>query len=309
MQVLVTRPAVFEIPKNIKRILLVNRSKGNAWSIIDGVLTGELPGQDKIQSEECMSGLQQTMNSNKNIEITRHTIRLSSDRGSSTSFGNPMEWNAVADLAKQYNADAILVLEYFDTDFTIRDVIGYSISSVFVRGTAKAKAGFRLYDPTKKTILYERTFSYTNTYTESAPNRLLALAKLIKGTDALNEVSFSTGRSFARRLIIYSIWEDRVMFKGKNQIGVGCRYALTNNWEKGVETWLNAYKIEPKEKEKGKIAYNLALGYEVLGKLEDAKNWITTAYVEHQNKKAASYSQIINRRIENEGTLEQQLKK
>ena len=312
MQVLVTRPAVFELPKDAKRIVLVNRSKGNALTILEGILTGEIPGTDKVQSEQCMSGLQQTLNLNKNVEITRHNVRLSSERGSSTSFGNPLDWNSVTSLAKQYNADLILVLEYFDTDYVVRDVIGNSATTnIYVRGTATAKAGFRLYDPKKSTILYERTFSSSRNYTEFDQNRLLALAKLIKGTDAVNEVSFSTGQNFAKRLIKYDIWEDRLMIKGKNgsESSKAERYVLTNNWEKGVETWLNAYKNSNSEEEKGNIAYNLTLGYEVLGNLQNAKKWITTSFVEHQNRMAESYSQIINKRIEKEGILENQAKK
>ena len=309
MQVLVTKPAIFEIPKDTKKILLVNRSKGNAISILEGILTGEIPGTDIVYSEQCMSALQQTLLLNKNVEYTRHNERLSSERGSSPGFGNPLDWNTLSSLANQYNADLVLVLEYFDTDYFVRDVIGNSVTTnVYVRGTATARAGFRLYNPIKSTILYEKSFSSTTSHTEFALSRLLALAKLIKGTDALNEVSFLTGQNFAKRLVSYNIWEDRIMFKGKSnsQIAKGSRYVLSNEWQMGVNTWLDGYKSSKTEKEKGKIAYNLALGYEVLGDLQESKKWITTSYVEHQNTKAESYSQIINKRIENEEILELQ---
>ena len=312
MQVLVTRPAVFELPKDTKRIVLVNRSKGNALTILEGVLTGEIPGTDKVQSEQCMSGLQHTLNLNKNIEFTRHTVRLSSDRGSSTGFGNPLDWNTVNTLSKQYDADLLLVLEYFDTDYFVRDLVGSNATSnVYVRGTASAKAGFRLYDPIKSSILYEKTFSSSKNYTEFALTRLLALAKLTKGTEAVNDVSFTIGQNFAKRLIKYDVWEDRTMIKGKSgsESAKAERFVLTNNWEKGVENWLNAYKNTSSETEKGNIAYNLALGYEVLGDLQAAKKWITTSFVEHQNKKAESYSRTISNRIETEGILENQSKR
>ncbi len=310
MQVKVTKPAIFELPKNVKRILLVDRSKGNTLSFIEGVLTGELPGTDKIQSQQCISGLQETLNLNRELEITRHPVRLSSDRGNSTGFGNPLDWNLITQLSQQYNADALLVLEFFDTDFSVKD--GYNQGqNFFSAGTAKAKAGFRLYDPQKQTILYERSFTSYKYYRENSTTKLAAIAKLIKGSDALNEVSKTTGQNFAKRLIIYNVWEDRVMFKIKNNTEAkrAERLVLSQNWQAGIDSWLGAFKNTNSSEEKGKIAYNLALGYEVLGDLNEAKKWITTSYVDYQTHKSLGYSQILDKRIENEGILEGQVKR
>ncbi len=305
MQVLVTRPAVMQLPTEMKRLLIVDRSRGNASTILEGILTGELPGRDGEQSSQCLSGLQQTLNTYPGLAVARHTERLSSARGNSAGFGTPMDWTEIGALAVRYQADALLVLEYFDTDFSVRDAIGFnSLPDVFVRGTARASSGFRLYDPVNRAILYEKGFANTKFYQEHAPNRALAVAKLIKGADALNEASFVTGRNFGWRLVDHSVWEDRLMFKGKGNAARGERFALANEWQRSIDTWLNAYKNADDDKEKGKIAYNLALGYEVLGDLQEAKKWIVAAYIEHENRKAFDYSAIINRRIENEGILE-----
>lgn len=306
MQVLVTKPPLFELPTDVKKILLVNRSKGNAVTVLEGVLTGELPGTDKNLSEQCLSAVFQTLMLNKSLSIMRHDKILSSSKGSSSSFGGSLEWGKVEDLATQYNADAILMLEFFDSDYFVRDVIGYnSLPGVIVRGNASATAGFRLYYPKKQSILYEKEFRSSQFYQENSTTKLLALAKLIKGSDALQDVSFRTGQRFARRITKYNIWEDRLMYKGKKNTEMqrGERLVIANNWQQGVDSWLKAYTASTNTTEKGKIAYNLALGYEVLGNLEEAKKWITTAYVDGGDKKALNYSTIINQRIENEGVL------
>lgn len=309
MQVLVTRPALFEIPSEISNILLINRSKGNANTIIEGIITGELPGRDQQLAERCMSGLMQTLMLNKTLSISRLEESLPSSRGASTGFGSTLPWEIVQEYANRYNADAVLVLEYFDSDFSTREVPELRrTDAVYMRGTAKADAGFRLYYPAEKSILYERSFDYWEDFTEFAATRELALAKLIKGPDALSRISFNTGQSFARRITPYRIWEDRLMFKGKKNEAMekAERNVIANNWQEGVDMWLNAYKNATEDETKGRIAYNLALGYEVLGNFEEAKRWISTSFVEHANKKAQAYAAIINRRIEQEAILERQ---
>lgn len=310
MQVLVTRPALFEIPDNIKNIVIVNRSKGGVSTVLEGVLTGEVPGREQILAERSLSGLMQTLMLNKKLNISRYEMTLNADRGLSSGFGNALPWELVQEIANQYNADAVLALEFFDTDFSIRDASDLNRTGNFfyIRGFANASAGFRLYYPIEKSVLYERNFSYSDNYTEFAPTRALAIAKLIKGTDALNNLSYDTGQSFARRLTAYKIWEDRLMYKGKKNAKMtkGERNVLTNNWQEGVNSWLIAYQDTNDSETKGKIAYNLALGYEVLGELQEAKKWITVSYVDHGDKKAQDYAQTINSRIENESILQQQ---
>jgi hypothetical protein len=309
MQVLVKKPANFVIPQSIKKIALINRSKGNAWSVIDGILTGEMPHQDKHQSEACMNGVQQILFNNSTFSLARHPMRLDADRGSSTGFGNTMNWSMADSLAQIYSADALLVLEYFDTDFSVRDITDYSRSSeIYIRGTAKARAGFRLYDIKARTVIYEKNFSFFQTYSQHAVTKAEAVARLIRGSDALEDASFSTGRKFAQQLVIYNTWENRLLCKGNDENNKGCRFAVAGDWKKAIEVWLQAYQSADSEKEKGIISYNLGLGYEVEGTLNEAKKWITVSYAEHSFKKAAAYSTIINNRIQSEQVLDEQLK-
>ncbi len=309
MQVLVKKPANFVIPKDIKKITLINKSKGNAWSVIDGILTGEMPHQDKHQSESCINGMQQILFNNSTINFSRHPMRLDAERGSSTGFGNPMSWSMADSLAEIYSADALLVLEYFDTDFSVRDITDYSKNSeIYIRGTAKARAGFRFYDIKARAVIYEKNYSFFQTYSQHAVTKAEAIARLIRGSDALEDVSYSTGRKFAQQLVIHNTWENRWLCKGNDENNKGCRFAVAGDWKKAIDIWLQAYQNTDSEKEKGKISYNLGLGYEVEGALNDAKKWITVSYAEHNFKKAAAYATIINKRIESEQLLDEQLK-
>ena len=60
-------------------------------------------------------------------------------------------------------------------------------------------------------------------------------------------------------------------------------------------------------KQAGRLVYNIAVAYEVLGDLNNAKDWATKAYIEYGEKMANEYIQILNARIMNERIIDQQI--
>ena len=70
---------------------------------------------------------------------------------------------------------------------------------------------------------------------------------------------------------------------------------------------LNYKKSNPKSKIKARAAYNVALAYEVLNDLQNAKAWVQKSYVEGGKSEALEYSNILEKRIREFGILENQL--
>ncbi len=90
MQVNVPKPTIVKLPSDVKRIVLVDKTEGNFSTAVEGVLTGEMIGIDKILSQECISGLTNPFLKNSSIQITRYPERLKSENKTSTGFGNVM---------------------------------------------------------------------------------------------------------------------------------------------------------------------------------------------------------------------------
>jgi hypothetical protein len=308
MQVYVPKPTIVKLPSDVRRIVIVDKTQGNFLTAIEGVLTGEMLGIDKILSQQCISGLTNPFLNNSDIQITRHPERLKSENMTSTNFGTVMSWNQVKEIANQNNAEAVLVLEYFDSDFTIRDVTSpNNVGVILFQGFAKAKVGIRIYLPKSESLFYENSFTFSKTYGETAASRQLLLGKLLVGTDALKYVSYELGNFIGQRFVTYKTWEDRVLMKSKTDATKRAeRQILSQDYANAIATLQDAYKTEQNPSNKADIAHNLGYCFEIEGDLELSKKWLTESFILSGNRKTQNYLDIINNRIREAKILENQ---
>lgn len=311
MQVNVPKPTLVQFPSYIKRIVIVDKTQGNFFTAIEGVLTGERIGIDKILVQECISGLTNPFLKNSDIQITRHSERLKSENMTSTGFGTVMPWSQVEQIADIHNADALLVLEYFDSDFAIRDIATpNNIGTILFQGFAKAKVGIRIYLPKTQSLFYENSFSYSNSYGETAVNKQMLLSKLLLGTNAMKFVSYELGNFAAKRFVTYRTWEDRVIMKGKSDATIRAeRQIVAQDYDNAILVLESEYKKEINAEMKASISHNMGYCYEVKGDLELSKKWLTESYTFSGNSKTQGYLDIINRRIIEQKQLENENKR
>ncbi|TSJ48127.1 DUF6340 family protein [Fluviicola chungangensis] len=318
MRIEVQRPATISINPQIKSLALLNHSIPGKAGLLEGTLTLETPKQDKELSNECIRGIDELLRTSSRFQIMRCDSSMLASKATSVDFGSPMTWEQADSICKQYGTDAVLSLEFFDTDFsvinsaataatTVQNVLNGNGAEVEITGKATARAGFRLYYPADKTILYEDRYKQDRTWIQRSSNPVEALARLIKRNDALVNVSYFTGQSFAHDLVPLYFWEQRMMYVGKKgRMKIGARQALTRDWEGALNTWKEEYDSNPKSKIKARAAYNIALAYEVLNDLQNAKLWVQKSYVEGGKDEALYYSNILEKRIRDFGILENQ---
>ena len=312
------RPALITIPYAVKSIGILNRSIPSGKVSIESAITLEKPAQDKELSENCLRGLTDLLNTSNRFKVKRCDSTLFASDPKSLSFGQTLAWNIVDSLCLKYEVDALMVLEYFDTDFSvlnpgataanaIGNVLNGNQASVQVTGTAKSFCGYRVYYPKTKSILYEERFEYKKTWTQNSTNPIDAVAKLIKKNEALYDVSYETGQEFAMKVIPLYYWENRDMYKGKKgDLERGERQAIAKDWEGALKTWIEVYEMNNKAKTRAKAAFNAALACEVLGRLNDAQIWVQRAYVEDGKEVARNYSDIIDYRLREQAKLKEQ---
>jgi len=308
MQVYVPKPTLVQFPTEVKRIVIVDKTQGNVLTAIEGILTGEMIGIDKILSQECIAGMTNPFLKNSDIQITRHPERLKSENMTSTGFGSVMKWNEVTKIANEHKADALLVLEYFDSDFRIRDITTpNNIGTVLFQGFAKSKVGIRIYLPKTERLFYENSFSFSKSYGETAASRSILLGKLLVGTDAMKATSYDLGDYVGKRFVSYRTWEDRVIMKGTTDATKRAeRLILAQDYVAAIATLENTFKTEKSAENKANIAHNLGYCYEIEGELETSKRWLTESFTSSGNRKTQNYLDIINRRIKERKQLEQQ---
>lgn len=115
----VLKPADVTLPSEIQKFTLVNRTKptkkNTIWNILEGALTGEGILADREGADQTLSGLMNIMTQNPiRFTITQASIEY---KGTGTEmFAPPLPWEEVELLCKQYNSEALIVLESFDSD-------------------------------------------------------------------------------------------------------------------------------------------------------------------------------------------------
>ncbi len=313
----VERPALITIPGEIKSIGILNRSIAAPNSGLEATLTLETPQGDIALSGECLRGLKETLSqSDRFVYVGCDTVLEAADE-KSLQFGFELSWSFVDSLCKAEKVDAILSLEYFDTDFSILNpgltavnavgqILSGNNSMVEVRGTANAAAGFRVYHPLNQRIIYEDRFQYEKRWNVRSYSAVDALNKLIQRKDALYQVSYETGVDFAQNIVPLKYWEWRSYFKGKGDMKIGGLHATIKNWENAIVSWTSVYNSSTKSKLRGKAAYNIALGYEALEDLNSAQKWIQSSYIEYPKKEVLNYEFILENRILEQDKLQKQ---
>lgn len=319
MRVQVLRPAKLTVPADIQRIAILNRSIPAAATGAEAALTLELGRQDKQLSEECIRGLNELLLTSERFVVKRVGYSLPAADPKSLTFGQPLDWEIVDSICARMEVDALLVMEYFDTDFTIDNAAGTTAqavqsvmnggqTSVEASGTATSSSGFRVYYSTKHQIPFEEDYRYKKRWRKTANNLADAVAKLIKRSEALVDVSYSTGEAFAMDIVPLYYWEDRDLYKGKKgDMERAERQALAKDWKGAFKTWNSTYEFSTKKKIRAKAAFNMALAQEVLGNLEEAQKWAAEAYVEGGKKEMLHYVEILDARIREQQKLNEQL--
>ncbi len=319
------RPADIDIPTSIDTLLLVNRTifKSDAINIIEGIFTGEMPGEDKAGTQAAMNTLQVALGTSNRF-VVKNASETIEGNSITAALPTPLNWTQVEWLCSKYNTHALLAIELFDTDYIItdgeRDVereVGEgsnrhteTVHEFFAQGVANINIGFRIYDPKNKVIIDEQSMRLDRTWEATGSSVQDALVRLTAKSQATRFISEMAGNAYARKIAPTPITLNRAYYKKSKKVpsvAVGVRQAEVNDWEGAISTWKTALRSTSDRKESGKIAYNIAVGYELMQDLATAKLWANEAYVKYGNKKARQLANQLEQRIFDENRLRQQM--
>jgi tetratricopeptide (TPR) repeat protein len=320
------RPATITFPPEVKSVLLVDRTAPSSklLDVIEGIFTGELPGQDRAAIEVAIQAIQTQIMQVPSLTVKRANERLEGNTVTQ-AFPAPLSWTEIERLCRVYNTDILLAVEIFDSNFIItngqKEVTKtitedgvkkeVKVAEFFAEGVATNKIGFRIYDPVAKTIVDQDQFNQANTWQTTGNTAQAAIATLIAKSEATKYVARLAGSSYASKIVPTPIQLSRTYYKKSKEnihLRQGVRLAEVNQWKEAISSWKKGLISNPTAKDAEKLSYNIALGYEILGDFEEAKVWAAKAYTNYGNKKGRRYIPLLDQRIINEGLLNQQLK-
>lgn len=291
-------PPNVTLPDKIHNIAVVNRSltkEANNKPLIDAILTGEVAGSDKLASDEAIKGVYDRINGwhHINIIIPAHTRLYGTGTRETPEI---LDWKIVKNICDSSNADALLVLENFDSNSSIAlDNINNQINAVLngsvpPRPNLKVKMNvesfWRLYDPAAKKIIDEFTAVNFINYDGGTMT--------IPPPEALPKTAYASGEQYIDRFLPGYYNLKRALYKKgkgseKNEFLKGFRRAEVANWTGASEIWIELSKSKRRENA-GRACLDMAVACEVLGKMNDAVMWAEKSYEDFGNKLGREYA-------------------
>lgn len=321
----VTRPADIDLPDKIKTLVILDRSKfkKGLLNIAEGILTGELPNEDKNAAAHGINSLHNMLAQSPRFVVVRAQERWEGNNVGA-AFPAKLSVGEIRQICTRYGGDALVAMELFDTDFIVtngsrqvKKTVGSGkerkevmVNEYYAEGLGSLKLGLRIYDGQRGTILDEKFYKESRTWSETGSSKRDAVAQLINKVDANIYLAREISADYAYRIAPQPIRVSRTFYsksKKSPEIAQGARYADVGNWEKAAEVWRSGIEYA-REKEAGYLAYNIAVANEVLGDTDLAIQWAEEAYTLYGNSKARQYAGILKRRQQQDRIAEDQLK-
>ena len=293
------------LPKGIENIAVVNRSltkdEDKQAETIEAIATGEIAGSDRLASDEAIKGVFDGIHNKTHIKIIiPDTLRIYGTGTRQTP--DMLNWEKVSAICDAAGADALLVLENFDSNSDLlRSTVTEQVSSVIVTGKPSMqlptqtrvdiKSYWRLYDPYTKTI----TDQYQQTYFMD-----FNLVNGLPPINALSETAYAAGEDYINRFLpgYYKVKRDmynKGKGKDKQQFDAGWRSTEVAKWNDAIAIWKDIAE-NTSSKSAGRASLNIAVAYEVLGDTELALQWAQRAYKNYGDKLSRDYAKILLRR-------------
>lgn len=313
------RPAFITVPREVQTLLLLDRAmpENKEKEVLGSFLSASIPGDRDAGVQALFAGFEDQINISGRFQVIKATEAFPGNNVTSV-FPDPLNWEQVNHICEKYNADALITLEVYSTKFLVtngtrmvtREVNGVKLPlpQIYAKGVATADIGIRFYDPNLQKVVDEMLFSQKSDWEANGGSIADAVKLLIDKSEAVKNVSYDAGVKYGIRIAPRPITITREFYKKPKRnesMARGRRQADARLWKDAAETWQNGIS-SARRKAAGRLAYNTAVAYEVLGEFDLALEWAQKSYVDYGNKKAKEYSDMLHYRMRQENILDEQ---
>jgi hypothetical protein len=316
----VLKPAEITVPSHIKKIAVENRCRASTdekfMNILEGTLTGEGIGMDLEGCDRTLNGVMNILTATPRFQVTHSGMKLF---GTGTGvMPDPLSWNEVSKICKNDFADALLVLEAFDSNSNMdvkekqenvknKDGSTSTIVSFEAVNRVNVTTAWRLYDPESKTVIDEIRGNDFKEFVGKGNSRESAISNLLVEREAVKEAGYFAGQNYGIRIAPVWIKVSRYYYiKGNDQMKMAAKMAKVNDWQSAIPIWKEVLN-DPDYKIAGMAAHNMAVASEVQGSLETAMDWAKKAAYDFKNKNSLNYIKILDERMKAQKKVEKQM--
>ena len=314
-------PADITVSTKIKKIVIVNRSlpqkESTLLNLVEGLFSNEGVFVDRLSSGATIDGANQILSNLPRYQVMTSPQGIDLRGIGSGAFTDPLPWSTVEDICNKSGADALITLEVFDSDVFYKEgdaerkktennkEVKYLV--FWKEMDVAVKTGWRIYDPKTKIIVDQSMFTDHKRFRTEGLTKGEAAAKLPKLDKAVVSGGKYAGELFAYRISPNPVWVDRQYYKkGTQTMLEATRNAKIYNWDAAIDLWRKNID-HPDPKIAGRACYNMALGAEINGNLQEALQWTDKAFTRYNIKSARNYSNQLNQRIRDKAKLDEQM--
>lgn len=311
MYLSVKEPAKVPLRNSIKKIGVIDRSsipqENDKVNKIDQILTLEGKELDSLGRIRQIESVKNKILNNKEIESVKIIQVNDLLNVNPMGFGVALDQTTVKKLCTEHQVDAIVSLEYFDTDaratFNVNNYettgpLGVKIPMVeqIVNIYTDVKSGWRIYDSSYVEPIDQSTYKIPLVNTGRGISPMVAFNTIKNRKSQVLQECNRIGVSEATRMQAFYVRVSRDYYvRGSNRFKIGQRMAQTGNWDQAREQW----KMEltnPKAKIAGRAHYNMAISSEINGHIDDAIDFASKGYELYNNKLCLRYVNILRAR-------------
>ena len=292
----IPKPAAKDLPEDIQSLVIVNRTVDEKYQDYDTDSLQNMFYSNQFKLDTVIYDLQAVDTMLKALgellfESGRYDVVIPSNRflefrrGASQSY--EMSWDEVKDLCERFNADAVLSIDNYKTQIKTnlsQDNFYYSISGGLVNAIlAQIQVNYevliRVYDPKNEKVILS-SIQRDSLFWEDIDVTVRNLfGRLSSVKQALAETSIAIALDFSEKISTNWYEEQRNIFvKGKSELKQSENLALNGEWLQAMAIWEQISESSKSITVKSKAEFNVAVGYEILGDIEQAISWALKSY-------------------------------
>ena len=268
-QIEIMKPALFNLPNEIKTVAIINRATYQRDSVpfqylnVYNIQTDTLVKYGMLSNNcvDALSGFFEKEGYFGKVKNYRDSLSVIYPKNE-TGILTPEK------LFQKTKSDICIFLDHFK--FNV--IAMYGFNDVVLNGAALSWA------IAIKTDSVSYLYNQMDTLAYEATDFPLNLNDHAKLNLLVNNSSEYLGRFFGSKIIPTWLMVERLYYKSNNQnMLLAEKYALNNEWLKAAEIW-NKQSKNKNPRMAAKACYNMALACEMEGKLDNAIDWLVQSH-------------------------------
>jgi hypothetical protein len=304
----VLTPALVTIPSDIQKVLLVNHSNYMKSIFLDANMNRVEKNIDSLYSNEYLAALNDILDNSPRFEVG-NTAAIYLLKDSYTQQFALINWDTASALCKQYNADALIVLENYTFPFNPTAITTYMPDQglYHTKITVENSALWKIYKPFENKIIDDCDLKDTSVWNVYDANLMELQNKLPTKEQVIYQSCYETGAKYGKRIAQEWHKVNRIIYNYPNvDFQKALNLALNSQWKEAVEIW-KKYPYRNKKNLAAMASFNIAVGCEALDDIDAALDWAAKSYFLKKSTITKDYINILEKRNEQKNEVIKQM--